>query len=192
MDKLKFWGAAVAFILFLWVLSPSKDEVVEEGLIKEANLIDDGTQVVNATENELAKPQPVKFQTGEVPLTTANGTLPLTLGFAVEPEKQEMGLMYARTWPSYMHGLLFLFQKEDTYSMWMRNTYLPLDIVFIDRDGYIQQIERNTTPLSETPIVAKQPVLAILEIKAGSADAWNIKIGDRFRLKYFRSALPAS
>lgn len=187
MEKLKFWLVAIAFILFLWFLSPDAEE--NNDLITESSVIDKGKVVLEV--DPTTEPQPQKFKTAKVTITTKRGNLPLVLGFAYTPEQQRMGLMFYRVWPRNIHGLLFLFKKEDEYSMWMHRTYLPLDMVFIDRNGYITQIERNTAPESETPIKSKLPVLAILEIPAGSADKWKLQKGDQLRLKYFHSALPS-
>ena len=182
MDKLKFWGAAVGFILFLWIMSPDPEPEATDFTTTEAQLTGDGATILS---DPLDGPQTMQFKTGKVPITTRGGNLPLVLGFAHSDEQH-------RVWPNYMHGLLFLFEEEDSYSMWMRNTHLSLDIAFIDRNGRIVQIVRNTTPKSEVPIKAQDQVLAILEIPAGSAAKWNLKKGDQLRLKYFRSALPAS
>jgi uncharacterized membrane protein (UPF0127 family) len=198
MEKLKFWGIAIGFILFLWLFTPDDseplpEEAFPEQQISQGQILEDGSLKggieIPDRKNELP---PMQFKTAKVPITTSRGNLPLVLGFAYTPKEQRMGMMFHRNWPRTMHGLLFLFKEEDNYSMWMRNTYLSLDMLFIDRNGYITQIEKNTTPLNDTPIKAILPTLGVLEIPAGSADKWNLRVGDQLRLKYFRSALPGS
>lgn len=189
MDKLKFWGIAVGFLLFLWFLAPDPSEQSVDQKILEATLKESGVEVTQ--DPAFTAVEPMKFKTAKVPLTTRAGNLPLVLGFAYKREQQQAGLMHYRVWPKTMHGLLFLFKEEDQYSIWMKNTHLSLDVAFIDRNGYITEIVTNTTPMSEMPIKAKEPVLAVLEIPAGSIKKWRIQKGDRLRLKYFRSALPS-
>lgn len=208
MDKIKFWGIVLGFIGFLWLMAPSyNDESDQPSLVPTGEVADKAAQAdggmtvsdsgapqpaggveITAPED---MPEPMKFQTAKVPITTPRGNLPLMLGFAHTREQQQAGLMNYRVWPNYMHGLLFLFTEEDSYSMWMHDTYLPLDIAFIDRNGYIVDIVENTTPLSDSAIKAPVPVLAVLELPGGSTKKWNINKGDRLRLKYFRSGLPA-
>ena len=185
-SKLKFWAIAIGFLLFLWFLSP-EPEYQNADDIMEARLKDDGVRVADKT---LSK-EPMKFKTAKVPLTTRNGNLPLVLGFAHTREQQQAGLMHYRVWPKTMHGLLLLFREEEEYSMWMKDTFIPLDIAFIDRSGYIVGISENTVPESQRPIKAPEPILSVLELPAGSAKKWNLQKGDQLRLKYFRSALPA-
>jgi len=185
-NKLKFWAIAIGFMLFLWFLAPEPDNN-SFGDIREAELKEDGVTVAEQIPTE----EPTKFKTAKVPLTTRNGNLPLVLGIAHKREQQSAGLMHYRVWPKTMHGLLFLFSEEDTYSMWMRNTHLSLDIIFIDRNGYIIAFNENTQPLSERPITSPKPALGVLELPAGSIKKWKIQKGDQLRLKYFRSALPA-
>ena len=184
-SQMKFWAVAIGFLLFLWFLSPEPSgQNIDD--IMEAQLKEDGVTITE----KIPTIEPMKFKTAKVPLTTKRGTLPLVLGFAHTREEQRAGLMHYRVWPKTMHGLLFLFREEQEYKMWMKNTFLSLDIAFIDRNGYIVKIVENTTPHSEDPIVAPKPVLAIVELPAGSAKKWNLQKGDQFRLKYFRSALP--
>lgn len=88
------------------------------------------------------------------------------------------GLMYRRSLKAN-EGMLFLFGAERELSMWMRNTYIPLDMIFIKSDGRIHRIERNAEPLSETIISSEGRASAVLEVLAGSADSLGIRTGDR-------------
>jgi uncharacterized membrane protein (UPF0127 family) len=99
---------------------------------------------------------------------------------AVTPEEQARGLMFRRELPE-MQGMLFDFHSEQPTSFWMKNTYVPLDMIFIRRDGRILRIEANTQPLSEALVPPDGPVTvrAVLEVIAGTAKKLGIAPGDR-------------
>jgi uncharacterized protein len=69
--------------------------------------------------------------------------------------------------------------------MWMRNTYVPLDMLFIDADRRISHIAADTTPLSEESIPSNGPVVAVLEVNAGTAERLGIEVGDRVEHRLF-------
>lgn len=75
--------------------------------------------------------------------------------------------------------MLFDFGRVEMVSMWMRNTYIPLDMLFVRADGTIARIARDTEPLSERQISSGEPVLAVFEINAGISDRLGITAGDR-------------
>ncbi|MAL62488.1 MAG: hypothetical protein CL563_05765 [Alphaproteobacteria bacterium] len=76
-------------------------------------------------------------------------------------------------------GMLFVYKSETPISMWMKNTFLPLDIFFIDRDGSIIKIVERTVPLSTTNISSGRSVIAALELNAGTASRLGIQVGDK-------------
>jgi uncharacterized membrane protein (UPF0127 family) len=92
---------------------------------------------------------------------------------AVSPPQQQRGLMFVRDLPERT-GMLFVYRDENYRSMWMRNTYISLDMVFAKRDGSITNIERETVPLSEKSIVSREPAMFVLELNAGTARALSI------------------
>jgi len=94
------------------------------------------------------------------------------------------GLMFRKSLASD-RGMLFLYEGEQPLSMWMRNTYIPLDMVFIRADGRIRKIVRNTEPFSEEIISSDGPVSAVLEIAAGEADRMGLEEGDEVRHRRF-------
>jgi uncharacterized protein len=102
--------------------------------------------------------------------------------FSVEiaetPEARSRGLMYRRSMPED-HGMLFDFERSDMISMWMRNTYIPLDMLFIREDGEIVRIAADTEPLSERTISSGEPVRYVLELNAGMSARLGITPGDR-------------
>ncbi|MBN9064342.1 MAG: hypothetical protein BGP06_07735 [Rhizobiales bacterium 65-9] len=88
------------------------------------------------------------------------------------------GLMFRRMLPAD-RGMLFDFGREEEVSMWMQNTYIPLDMLFIRADGVIRRIAANTEPLSTRTIPSGGPALGVLEINGGEAAKRGIKPGDR-------------
>jgi uncharacterized protein len=92
-------------------------------------------------------------------------------------EQQEKGLMRRDDLPP-AQGMLFLEEREKAKRMWMKDTPLSLDMIFIKRPGIIHRIERRTTPYSERKIWSGALVIAVLEIPGGTADALGIAEGD--------------
>jgi uncharacterized protein len=92
------------------------------------------------------------------------------------PQRQAQGLMFVRSLPE-MRGMLFVHEQPRPMSMWMKNTYIPLDMVFIDDKGRIQQIVEQTTPHSLALIQSTEPALAVLEIAGGAAQHLGIHVG---------------
>jgi uncharacterized membrane protein (UPF0127 family) len=87
---------------------------------------------------------------------------------ADSPQRQAQGLMFVRGLPD-LRGMLFVHEAPTAISMWMKNTYIPLDMVFIDSRGRIQQIVEQATPHSLDIIRSKEPAKAVLEIAGGEA-----------------------
>jgi hypothetical protein len=87
---------------------------------------------------------------------------------AVSPPQQRRGLMFVRDLPERT-GMLFVYGDDNYRSMWMRNTYIPLDMVFARRDGTVTNIVHETVPLSEKSVVSSEPARFVLELNAGVA-----------------------
>lgn len=92
---------------------------------------------------------------------------------AVSPRQHQRGLMFVRALPETT-GMLFVYDDDARLSMWMKNTLIPLDIVFARADGSVSSIARDTEPLSEKSIAAREPVRFVLELNAGVADKLGI------------------
>ncbi len=92
------------------------------------------------------------------------------------PQRQAQGLMFVRSLPE-LRGMLFVHDEPRSLSMWMKNTYIPLDMLFIAPGGKIQQIVEQTTPHSLATIRSKEPALAVLEIGGGEARRLGIRAG---------------
>jgi uncharacterized membrane protein (UPF0127 family) len=139
------------------------------------------------------EPRPEAFRAaadeGHLELVTASGVHVLDVEIATTPEKQALGLMFRTTLPE-TKGMLFPHEAPREVTMWMRNTYIPLDMVFIRADGTVHRIEKRTEPLSERVISSQGPVAAVLEIAGGTADKLGIKPGDKVRHPYFATPAP--
>lgn len=120
------------------------------------------------------------------PLTieTRSGPVAFKVEMALTPEERSKGLMY-RTELAPDTGMLFDFRTDQPVYMWMKNTYIPLDMVFIRSDGRVARIAADTTPLSTETISSGGPVRAVLELPAGTAKARGITVGDRVRHQLF-------
>jgi len=91
-------------------------------------------------------------------------------------DQQAQGLMY-RGSMSDSQGMLFIFDKEEPRSFWMKNTYISLDILFATEKGEIVSISRNTIPYSEDPIICDQKALYVIEVLAGFCDQYGVTVG---------------
>jgi uncharacterized protein len=97
---------------------------------------------------------------------------------AQTPRQQQQGLMFVRDLPSDS-GMLFIAEQPRVFTMWMKNTFIALDMVFIGKDGRIAKISERTTPHSLDIVSSDVPVAAILEIKGGEAARRSLHPGDR-------------
>lgn len=120
--------------------------------------------------------------------TLTIGTRQYTIELAETPQQQAQGLMFRTSLPSNA-GMLFVPPEETVMTMWMKNTQIPLDMLFIDRGGIIIHIEENTTPQSLAVISAGKPVRAVLELAGGTARANGIKPGDHVNHRLFAPPL---
>lgn len=122
-------------------------------------------------------PEPV-YSTGELTIRRASGgDVAFKIELALTPEQQEHGLMFRKEVKPY-EGMLFDFGYPRPVSFWMKNTLVPLDMLFIAADGHIVRIAANAKPLSTETIDSGQPVSGVLEIAGGSALLLGIKPGD--------------
>jgi uncharacterized membrane protein (UPF0127 family) len=94
------------------------------------------------------------------------------------PETRAQGLMFRKAMAANA-GMLFIYPDEEAVSFWMKNTLIPLDMLFLKADGSIAHIAHNAVPHDETPIDSGAAVKAVLEVNGGTANALGIKEGDR-------------
>jgi uncharacterized membrane protein (UPF0127 family) len=115
-----------------------------------------------------------------VPLTihSTNGDHRFTVEVAATPGQQQTGLMFRRSLAGD-RGMIFPYDPPQDVAFWMKNTLIPLDMVFIRADGTIARIAANTVPESLEPVPSGEPVVAVLEIRGGRAAELGIREGDR-------------
>jgi uncharacterized protein len=118
-------------------------------------------------------------------IVTASGKHDFHVEVMRTSEEQQRGMMFRRSLDDDK-GMLFPFAAEQVATFWMENTYVSLDMVFIKADGSVQRIEKSAEPLSTREISAGAPVLAVLELIAGSADRLSIKPGDTVTYPIFK------
>ena len=106
------------------------------------------------------------------------GKLEYTVWLANTPQRMAQGLMFVRSLPA-MRGMLFVHPEPRPISMWMKNTFIPLDMVFIDSHGRIQQIIEQTQPHSLDLIKSSAPALAVLEVAGGESRRLGLHTGQQ-------------
>jgi len=125
---------------------------------------------------------------GNLEIVTANGPHRFVVEIVASQTARSRGLMFRRALAPDA-GMLFDYQVEQPVSMWMKNTFIPLDMLFIAGDGRVVNIAQRTVPHSLRPIPSAGPVRAVLEVAAGTVDRLKIKAGDLIRHAIF-SARP--
>lgn len=118
----------------------------------------------------------VKF----IKITLPNG-FKVTAELAITEEQRQQGLMF-RKGMKEDQGMLFVFEEEDYYSFWMKNTYFPLDMLWLDSNRFIVHIEENVPPCPAEPCPSYEPARParyVLELVSGSVKKHGLKIGDR-------------
>lgn len=124
---------------------------------------------------------------GELSIVTSQrDSLSFDIEIADTPEKNALGLMYRYSMQE-KQAMFFLFDYERTQAFWMKNTYIPLDIIFIDSNLKIVSIVENCEPLNEESLSSQLPALYALEINAGLCRQLNIEVGQTITYKDFRN-----
>ena len=128
-------------------------------------------------------PTAPQFKTGDLTLLRdAQVVQKLSVEIAQSENEMEYGLMFRQTMPPD-HGMIFIFPYPRRIQMWMKNTFLPLDMVFFDTNQKIVAIAASARPQDETIIDPGMDAKFVLEINAGTAAKWGLKQGDQFELK---------
>jgi uncharacterized protein len=125
-----------------------------------------------------AQGQPQKLPTSDLEIAGKSGVHFFSVEMAMTPDQQATGLMFRKSLPEGQ-GMLFDFRDEREISMWMKNTYVPLDMIFIRADGRILRIAEHTEPHSLKPIFSGGAARAVLEVVAGTARRLGLAPGDR-------------
>jgi hypothetical protein len=116
---------------------------------------------------------------------TRGGTVEVAIEIADTPEARQRGLMYRSALPEG-RGMLFVFDEDADHDFWMKNTLIPLDMLFIAADGRVVGIHPNATPLSTAAIAVGQRSRYVLEVPGGYAARHGIAAGDRVELRGLR------
>lgn len=132
-------------------------------------------------------PANVSFEHADLTIESGGKKIPFKVEIADTDARRELGLMY-RTTLAADAGMLFDFKHDEDVAMWMHNTRIPLDMLFIDRTGRIVNIAQRAIPFSETTISSAAPVLAVLELNGGTAARLGLKAGDRVIYPIFSEA----
>jgi uncharacterized membrane protein (UPF0127 family) len=120
----------------------------------------------------------VAFEESQLAIEAGSGTLAFQVELAITPEQRRQGLMFRESLEDGQ-GMLFDFGRSAPVTMWMRNTFVPLDMLFIENGGRITRIAADTEPLSDAVIGSGGPVRAVLELPAGTSATLGIEVGDR-------------
>ncbi len=121
------------------------------------------------------------FESGALIIVASRTCHHFDIYLAVTTSQQRRGLMFVRDLPP-RRGMLFVYDKPGLLSMWMKNTFISLDMLFVREDGTVASIETNTEPQSLRSISAKEPVRYVLELGAGTTQALGIEPGSRLLL----------
>ncbi len=130
------------------------------------------------TKDQHQKKQDIVENLRELRIKTANQEHVFQIELALDGPAQAKGLMFRRDMAAD-HGMLFIYDMEHVVDMWMKNTVLSLDMLFVKADGTISRIARNTEPFSLKVVSSVNPVIGVLELNAGTADRLSIQAGDR-------------
>lgn len=124
-----------------------------------------------------------------VMIETIKGRFEFQVEIAETLEQKERGLMFRKSLPADA-GMIFAYVPAQNVHMWMQNTFISLDMVFINADGTVQRIAAHTEPFSQTVVASKGPVMAVLELNAGTAERIGLATGDRVHHGLFANAAP--
>jgi hypothetical protein len=134
-----------------------------------------------------AAPEPLSaFPQSLLAIRTGSGkVVNFKIWEADTPKREQQGMMFIREMDEHT-GMLFMFPENKPVTMWMKNTYVSLDLVFLNAQGKIDYIAANATPRSEAIIGPPTPEFAVLELKGGACESFGIKIGDKVLHKNFK------
>jgi uncharacterized protein len=125
------------------------------------------------------------FKTSELTVLTAGGPRKFSIELALSEPQREQGLMFRRSMAPDA-GMLFDMEVPQTITMWMQNTYIPLDMLFLDAGGKIVDIHERAVPMSTEIIAGRAPARYVIELNGGVVDQLGIKIGDKVTSPYIK------
>ena len=156
-------GLVIIFLYFFLSAVQSCDQQVKKSIsiTKEINFSKEGELTLRKTKSDFI------FKT-------------LDIEIAQTDYETQTGLMYRKSMEEHQ-GMLFIFQEEQPRSFYMKNTEFSLDIIYINKKKKVVSIKKNTIPYDKNSLPSGEPVLYVLEIKAGLSDRWGIENGDSVR-----------
>jgi uncharacterized protein len=123
-------------------------------------------------------PEPLdRYPTGRVTVKGHHPDRIFKVWIASNDARREQGLMYVKSMPTD-RGMLFVFEQPEILTFWMKNTFIPLDLLYIDTDGHVVRIAENATPFSLAAIPSGKPANRVLEIGGGLSRSMNLVEGD--------------
>jgi hypothetical protein len=134
-----------------------------------------------------ARAQLETFPKAELTIVTAKGPQKFIVEVATTPGQMEQGLMFRKSLAADA-GMIFDYRGPSMAAMWMKNTLIPLDMLFVDQQGRIINIHERAVPGSLDPIAATGPARAVIELNGGTAARLGIKAGDRVVFPIFGDA----
>ena len=146
-----------------------------------------GASLIVTAAAAFAQDGEIRFKRSSLVIDTGARAIKFDVELALNDIERARGLMFRDKLGAY-EGMLFDFYQEAPVSFWMKNTLIPLDMVFISGDGTIRHIHANAVPLSTDTIPSEYPVRAVLEINGGSARLLGIKPGDKVKHPIFGNA----
>jgi uncharacterized membrane protein (UPF0127 family) len=128
------------------------------------------------------------FSKSKLVIATAKGQFPFDIELALTPPQMAQGLMYRRALAADA-GMLFDYGNPQPIAMWMKNTFIPLDMIFVGKDGKIVDYHERAVPMSLDTIESKVPAKAVIEVNAGTVARLGIQVGDVVHYTSFGNAL---
>lgn len=171
-DATKYILLAVVILIagyFSYTLFFQKDEV------KNPVFVDPKERIKNIKEPAFKKEGQLEFLKNE-----KEPVKQIEIEIAENDEERTQGLMYRKSMDD-SKGMLFIFPNEEPQSFWMKNTILPLDIIYVNSKREIVKIYKNTTPFSETSLPSGKPATYVVEVAGGYTDRYGINEGDLIR-----------
>lgn len=132
----------------------------------------------------------MSFPHATIQIQHADGSAPLayTVEVATTPQQQAYGLMFRQSLAPNT-GMLFVWDNDQVIRMWMKNTYIPLDMLFVRHDGIIEKITTHAVPFDLTTLSSDEPVRGVIEIGGDEAVRQHIKTGDKVLFPAFSGRL---
>jgi len=157
-------GLTILFVSYTYLHKNVKKELTERKIPLES--------VKPVDKAKFIKEGKIKFLSKE----TKEIIIQIDVEIADNPYEKSVGLMYRYSMPDKA-GMLFIYEKTQPLALWMKNTYIPLDIIFVDENMQIVNIKKNAKPLSEKLIPSNRDSMYVVEVNAGFCDEYGIKSG---------------